>query len=48
LPILNVAVSRPRLGGRLPHDRHLLNELFRRGQPRTEEAVATPRGTPPD
>src|SRR5439155_18881371 len=36
----------PRLGERLPHDRHLLGELFRRGRPRTEEAVAMSGGAP--
>src|SRR5262249_6227505 len=36
----------PCLGERLPHDRHLLGELFRRGRSRTEEAVALFGGAP--
>src|SRR5207247_11153498 len=36
----------PRLGKRLPHDRHLLGELFRGGRPGTEEAVAVSDGAP--
>jgi len=36
----------PRLGERLPHDRHLLGEPFRRGRPGSEEAVAVLDGAP--
>src|SRR5438445_11102831 len=36
----------PCLGERLPHDRHLLGELLRRGRPGTEEAVAVSDGAP--
>src|SRR4030095_7937209 len=36
----------PRLGERVPHDRHLLGELFRRGRSSTEEAVAMLGGAP--